>query len=267
MAIRCVLIDDEPLARFQLRGLLEKEPDVQIVGEAGQKDEALRIINETSPDLVFLDIELRGGNSGFDILRCLPSPPQVIFVTAFDQHAVKAFEVDALDYLLKPVSPKRLNASLDRFRAASLRESLWRGAATKETPPGHEDLGLLPIGTTGHFIPAKEILFIRSSNHHSRVTTQQNKVFVVRHSLREWLGKLPGSMFTKIDRQLIINRSQIASVSLRKGGSEVLLGSSAIRLHLGARAAERLREVLGAERLREGPGDDSAKPDLPPDEP
>lgn len=242
MPIRCVLIDDEPLARAQLRGLLDKEPDVQIVGEAGRKDDALRVINETAPDLVFLDIELRGGNSGFDILRDLPSPPQVIFVTAFDQHAVKAFEVDALDYLLKPVSPRRLNASLDRFRASSSRGAVWR-----ETPTGQQELGLLPIGTTGHFIPAKEILFIQSSNHHSRVTTQQNKVFVVRHSLREWLVKLPESMFTQIDRRLIINRSQIASVSLRKRDSEVMLGSTSLRLHLGARAAQRLREVLGGE--------------------
>jgi two-component system LytT family response regulator len=258
MPIRCVLVDDEPLARFQLRGLLEKMPDVLIVGEAGRKEEALRIINETAPDLIFLDIELRGGNSGLDILRCLPSPPQVIFVTAFDQHAVKAFEVDALDYLLKPVSPKRLNASLDRFRTSSLRESSWRGTATKETPPGHEGLGLLPIGTTGHFIPAKEILFIRSSNHHSRVTTQQNKVFVVRHSLREWLTKLPESMFTQIDRRLIINRSQSASVSLRKRGSEALMVRTSFRPTLGARAAERLREGLGG---------DSAEPDSPPEEP
>lgn len=242
MPIRCVLIDDEPLARVQLRGLLDKEPDVQIVGEAGRKDEALRIINETAPDLIFLDIELRGGNSGFDILGDLPSPPRVIFVTAFDQHAVKAFEVDALDYLLKPVSPKRLKASLDRFRATS-----WRGAAWRESASGNDDLGLLPIGTTGHFIPPKEILFIESSNHHSRVTTQQNKVFIVRHSLREWLAKLPESMFTQIDRRLIINRSQIASVSLRKRGSEVLMGSTPLRLSLGARAAERLRQVLGGE--------------------
>jgi two-component system LytT family response regulator len=253
MPIRCVLIDDEPLARVQLCGLLDKEPDVQIVGEAGRKDEALRVINETAPDLIFLDIELRGGNSGFDVLGDLPSPPPVIFVTAFDQHAVKAFEVDALDYLLKPVNPKRLKASLDRFRATSSKGDTWG-----ETASGNDALGLLPIGTTGHFIPAKEILFIESSNHHSRVTTQQNKVFIVRHSLREWLAKLPESMFTQIDRRLIINRSQIASVSLRKRGSEVLMGSTSLRLSLGNRAAERLRQVLGGE---------SADTDSPQDEP
>ncbi len=111
--MKAILIDDERLARVELRRLLAAHPEIEIAGEAQNSSEAIGLIAEVSPDLLFLDIEMPGA-SGFDLLEQLDDVPQVVFTTAFDEYAIKAFEVNALDYLLKPISPARLAAALLR---------------------------------------------------------------------------------------------------------------------------------------------------------
>src|SRR5262244_43088 len=118
--MRALIVDDERLARAEMRRLLAAHPDIEIVGEAAHAEEARERIAQLAPDLLLLDIEMPGG-SAFDLLASLDTAPAVIFTTAFDAHAVRAFEVSALDYLLKPIDPTRLAAALDRARAA-LRE-------------------------------------------------------------------------------------------------------------------------------------------------
>src|SRR5262245_20553887 len=109
--MRALIIDDERLARKELTTLLAKHPQVEIVGEAANADEAERLINELRPQLLFLDVEMPGRN-GFELLEALDPAPQVVFVTAYDEHAIHAFQVNALDYLMKPVEPARLEAAL-----------------------------------------------------------------------------------------------------------------------------------------------------------
>src|SRR3569832_1859806 len=111
-----LIVDDEALARRELRRLLKEHDWVEIVGEASNIEEALRLTNQLHPGLLFLDIQMPGG-SGFDLLTRLDEPPQVIFTTAYDQHAVRAFEVSALDYLLKPIEPERLAAALLKVKS------------------------------------------------------------------------------------------------------------------------------------------------------
>ena len=113
--MKALLVDDEELARFELRRLLRAHPEIEIVGEAKDGEEALRLTGETAPDVLFLDIQMPG-MTGFDLLEHIKGDlPAVIFTTAFDQHATKAFEVNALDYLLKPISPQRLSLALARL--------------------------------------------------------------------------------------------------------------------------------------------------------
>jgi two-component system LytT family response regulator len=116
--MKSLIIDDEPLARRELRRLLAEFPWVEIVGEAGDVVEAAARVEALAPDLLFLDIQMPGG-SGFDLLSRLDHVPRVIFTTAYDHHAVRAFEVNALDYLLKPIEPQRLAAALAKARSAS----------------------------------------------------------------------------------------------------------------------------------------------------
>src|ERR1700751_893404 len=119
MNIRAVIVDDEELARRGIRALLKRAGDVEIVSECGSCDEAIKAISAAEPELVYLDIQMQG-KSGFDVIAALPKTkcPQVIFVTAFDRFAVRAFETHALDYLLKPINEERFEASLARARAA-----------------------------------------------------------------------------------------------------------------------------------------------------
>ena len=119
MTMRAIIVDDEELARRGIRTLLQRAGDVEIVSECGNGDEAIRAISAAEPELVYLDIQMRG-KSGFDVIAALPKIkcPHVVFVTAFDRFAVRAFEIHALDYLLKPVKEERFNASLARARAA-----------------------------------------------------------------------------------------------------------------------------------------------------
>ena len=116
--MRALIIDDEPPARRELRRLLAEFPSIEVVGEAGNVEEAEVRIAAVSPSLLFLDIQMPGG-SGFDLLTRLDYAPQVVFTTAHDEHAVRAFEVNALDYLLKPIDPERLAAAVSRVRTAA----------------------------------------------------------------------------------------------------------------------------------------------------
>ena len=144
MTMRAIIVDDEELARRGIRALLKRAGDVEIVSECGNVDEAIRAISATEPELVYLDIQMQG-NTGFDIIAALPGTkcPHVIFVTAFDRFAVRAFEIHALDYLLKPVNEGRFNASLARARAAvagardgSMIRRFWQMATELRASPG-----------------------------------------------------------------------------------------------------------------------------------
>ena len=115
--MKAMIIDDEPPARRELRRLLTDFSWVEVVGEAGDVDQAAAMVETLSPELLLLDIQMPGG-SGFDLLARLEDLPQVIFTTAYDEHAVRAFEVDALDYLLKPIDPARLAEALGRVKSA-----------------------------------------------------------------------------------------------------------------------------------------------------
>jgi len=116
--MKAIIIDDERLARAELRRILAAHPEIEIAGEASNGDQALALVAQTSPDLLFLDVQMPG-LTGFDVLERLEDIPQVIFTTAYDQYAIKAFEVNALDYLLKPIAPARLASALAKVRPAT----------------------------------------------------------------------------------------------------------------------------------------------------
>src|SRR5580698_4680096 len=129
--MKALIIDDEPPARRELRRLLADFSWVEIVGEAGNVDQAAEMVETLTPELLFLDIQMPGG-SGFDLLSRLEHVPQVVFTTAHDEHAVHAFEVNALDYLLKPIDPRRLASTLDRVRSAGAIRAATGGSVLEQ---------------------------------------------------------------------------------------------------------------------------------------
>jgi two-component system LytT family response regulator len=160
--IRTVVVDDEPLARDRVKGFLKKVADVQLVGEAGDGTAAIELIEVQNPDLVVLDVQMPGMD-GFGVLRALKEPPHVIFATAYDEHAIKAFEVEALDYLLKPFSQTRLADAIGRVRQ-KIAGGRARGdieAIARAAEPGKVYASQIPVHTARKIlvVPVDEILW------------------------------------------------------------------------------------------------------------
>jgi two-component system LytT family response regulator len=196
---KALIVDDERLARQDLRNLLDELDEVEILGEAVDGEDALEKIKELDPDLIFLDIQMPG-MSGFDLLEKLDSSLKVVFVTAFDEYAIRAFEVNALDYLLKPVSEKRLKESLGRLETEQLEAS-----TDDQRPLKHRDRLLIRLDNHLRFLKVDDISCIESAGDYSEVHTQDGKKHLVYKPMNEWERRLPDDTFCRIHRSTIVN--------------------------------------------------------------
>jgi two-component system LytT family response regulator len=221
--MKIVLVDDERLARQELRGLLSEHPDLEVVGEAANVTEALKLIPRLQPDLIFLDIEMPG-RTGFDLLATLPPPhPQVIFVTAFDAFALRAFEVNALDYLMKPVHPKRLAAALAKVRDRGEKTLATGSVASLDAPArqSDEDAPTAPFREDDHvfvregdrtwFIPVRSLRLLESVGNHTRLYFGTEKPLLYR-TLASMEARLPATLFLRANRSQLVNLTWIESV-------------------------------------------------------
>jgi len=234
--IRAVLVDDEPPARARLRSLLAAHPNVDIVAEAEDVESAAAACQREQPDVVFLDIQLPRA-SGFELLPRLLGSPAVIFVTAFDHHAVRAFEVNALDYLLKPIHPERLASALRRLEMLPV-AALARLQAGDQVAL-REDRGL-------RLVPVASITYIEAEDNYSQVHLTAGPAAFVRRSLAEWEKLLPDSMFLRLGRSLLIRLTAVSAVHAQSRElTLVTLKGAAEPLRLGRRAGLLLRRGLG----------------------
>jgi len=235
--LRCLIVDDEIPSRALLKSLLTQFPDVQVVGECDSVASALDSISQLQPNVLLLDIQL-GPESGFTIPASLESPPHIIFVTGFDQYAVRAFELNAVDYLLKPVVPSRLGEAIARVRQRGL-------LPLRPLQPLQEsDLALIPLGNSGFFTQVRDILVIEARNHHSRITLDSGRVCIVRRQLREWVQVLPAEIFQPIDRSFLVNLDKIVEVTTSSRGGTLVLGGRRAEVSMGRAAARRLRQMI-----------------------
>lgn len=197
--LKTVIIDDEPAAREDLRRLLAAHVEISVIGEAGRIAEAEALLLRANYDLVLLDVELRGGN-GFDLLPHVRAGARIIFVTAHSQYAVRAFEINALDYLVKPIMAARLESALRRAGSDSV----------DPFPPKRNllptDLVHLKIGNgTTRFVPLIDIAVIESDENYSVVTLRDGTRLHVRRTLKSWEDALPAAQFVRVHRTTIIN--------------------------------------------------------------
>jgi two-component system LytT family response regulator len=235
--VRVLIVDDEHLARQAMRRLLAAHPDAEIVGEAASLDEAMDAIQRTAPQLVFLDIELGGGGDGFDLLAALERPPIVVFVTAYAEHAVEAFAVNAVDYLLKPVEPGRLAESLARAK-----RQLDRGPAGS---------GVIALRTPKQTVIAQpaEIAALRADGDFTHVFIADQPAVMIWRTLGHFEGLLPSPPFLRLGRSLIINCDRLRKVETpSRAGGQITLEGMSEPLVLGRTAAARLRETLAGEK-------------------
>ncbi|WP_127088692.1 LytR/AlgR family response regulator transcription factor [Aquabacter cavernae] len=236
--LRVLVVDDEPLARRAIRRLLRAHP-VDVVGEAETIAEATALIDTTHPDLVFLDIELNGGD-GFDLLEALANPPKVVFVTAYAQHAVEAFAVDAVDYLLKPVAPERLAEALARVERQ-----------LAQRPDKSED-GVLELRTPSRSVFAKtgDIVALTADGDFTRVLLAGQPSLMIWRTLTSFEGLLPAPPFVRLSRSVIINLERLRRIDARsRDDVRLTMDGIADALSVGRAAAARLREAMGGQRL------------------
>jgi len=243
--MKALIIDDEPLARSELRRLLKRHPEVEILGEASNADEARDAIKALKPSLLFLDVQMPEEN-GFELLASLGSGiPAVIFTTAFDQHALQAFEFGALDYLMKPIEPERLQEALDRAGramtgplAAADEDDTGDEAEPPDTPLKLGEKVFVRDGDRCWFVAVESIRGIEADGNHARLWLDGSEPYVHR-TLAQLEQRLPAEVFFRASRSQIVNLRCVESVepwfsgSLRaklKGGKVVELSRRQSRL-------------------------------------
>ncbi len=209
---KALVVDDERLARRELIYLLRAHPEIEVVAEAATLAEALEAMVRTSPELLFLDVQLPG-ETAFDLFDRADVLAHVVFVTAFDQFAVRAFEVNALDYLVKPVNPQRLGQAISRFLTRT-------GPPVPEKARLHyEDSILLHIGETPRFVKLASIVCVLAEGDYTRVVTTSGPLGLVLRPLRDWERVLPERHFHRIHRSTLINCEQVVKIEPWFSGS------------------------------------------------
>jgi two-component system, LytTR family, response regulator len=247
--MRTLIVDDESIARKVLRDELESSKDVEIIGEADNGHEALRLIEELRPDLVFLDLRmpLMGG---FEVMRLRgESLPAFIIVTAYDQHAIEAFEAGAIDYLLKPVSQKRLQRALQRARALhGNRRQLAENAAklAEATVPATLPRTRKVVGRSGDeyfLLDVNEILAFQAEGEFVWIITAKNR-FLATQSLRKIQTHLRDLPFQRVHRNAIVNVNHVRKMSPMSSQRWLLTLSNSQQLVVSKRQARILRDIL-----------------------
>jgi len=240
--IRALIVDDEAPARSRLRQMLAAHPDLEVVGEASTGTEAMQLTTDLLPDLLLLDIRLPGC-SGIDVAACLPSPrPAVIFCTAFEEHAVDAFELHAVDYLLKPITRTRLAKALDRVRAASREEqesSIDRALRSDRKAPARF---LVKSGAHYQVVSEAKVLYFHSDGGFTQVVTEGAQYWMD-PSLNELEERLEPTRFFRVSRADLIALNAVAEVHPMPGGSGELVLKTGQRVEVSRR---RFRDLLQA---------------------
>jgi two-component system LytT family response regulator len=258
-SLRALIVDDERLARQRLLELLlELHPtEIQIVGEAATVTHAAELAEALRPDVIFLDVQMPPEN-GFALLPHLANltpQPHVIFVTAFDTYAVRAFDSNALDYLLKPVRPDRLKTSIERLKSslahyqqassshASSKDDSETPAVIKATTYAPEDFIALKDGRSLMMIKAHEIRAVQAEGAYCHILITHNRKIMIKQSISNWQKSLPPEMFMRVSKSLLVNFLSITSINVEtRERSQLLLSGIDKPLMLSRLENQRLRD-------------------------
>ncbi len=250
--IRAVIVDDEAPARALLREFLSAHPDVEVVGECANGFEAVKVIGELEPDLVLLDVQMPKLD-GFEVLELLDRPPVVVFVTAFDEYALKAFEVHAVDYVLKPVGRERLSEALAHARGrlgapAAAPAPAPSALAAAARPPGQfVERILVKDGANVHVIPVERLDWIEAQDDYVAIRAD-GKTHLKPQTLAEIAAGLDPARFVRIHRSYVLNVERIARLELYAKDSRVAFLKDGKDLPVSRAGYARLRELLSGGR-------------------
>ena len=238
--LRVAVIDDERLARQGIRQMLAAHPRLQIVGEADSKESALALIRQEKPDGIFMDEHMPGG-TGFDVLQALDAPPKVVMVTAHAEHAIQAFDIEAVDYLLKPVKPTQFAQAVQRLQAACA------PAALPNTEPtfSHEDHICLRTPQRTITVPVRDILVLQAEGDFTRIYLKNSPPLMICVPLGQYEKLLPSPPFARLDRSLILNLQAPLQLHRKsRDDASLILDNTNQEVPLGRTAQQRLRDAL-----------------------
>jgi two-component system LytT family response regulator len=255
--IRALVVDDEPIARRGIRRLLQTAPDIEIIGEAGNGQDAIAAVEKQKPDLVFLDIQMPLLD-GFSVIEKigLANLPEIVFVTAFDEHAIRAFEINALDYLLKPIDPERFKKCLERVRErmknsedgklddklSALLQSLESAKANSEQPVFLERVVIKDAGRI-FFVGVDEIIWISSEGNYVKLHTK-GKSHLLRETMDGLENKLNSHDFLRLRRSTIVRIEQIKELHPLFNGEFAVILKDGTKLTSSRRYRQNLNSIL-----------------------
>jgi two-component system, LytTR family, response regulator len=238
--MKALIIDDERLARQELKSMLSVYPEINIVGEAANAEQAIECIERLNPDVIFLDIQMPGKN-GFELLEEISGVPEVVFVTAFDEYAIRAFEVNALDYLLKPVQPARLAETVKKILNKDNMDKLENSAPTYLL--SDKDQVFVKDGDKCWFVKLSDVRLLESEGNYVRVHFDKNHPLILR-SLNSLEARLDERTFFRASRKYIINLKWVEGVENWFSGGLMVTLKDGEKIELSRRQASRLRELM-----------------------
>lgn len=240
--MRAIIIDDERLARAELKKLLQEFPEVEVVDEAANAEEGINKIESQRPDLIFLDIQMPG-KTGFDMLSDLEKTPQVIFTTAYDEYALKAFEVNALDYLLKPVEPKRLADAIQKLHFTDGKEARPVMENMNNSILSENDQVFVKDGERCWFVKLNEIRLFESVGNYAKVFFGPNKPLILK-SLNALEERLDEKFFFRANRKHIVNLRMIEKIEPYFNGGLLLELKGGEKIEVSRRQTVKFKEMM-----------------------
>ncbi len=241
MAIKAIIIDDERLARNELKKLLQDHSDIEVIEEAANVDDGIEKIETLNPDLIFLDIQMPG-KTGFDLLAEVEKAPKVIFTTAYDEYAIKAFEVNALDYLLKPIEPKRLADAIQKLQAEIFKENVGINGMNRG-PLTEFDQVFVKDGERCWFVKLGEIRLFESVGNYAKVFFGTNKPLILK-SLNSLEERLDDRMFFRANRKHIINLRWIEKIEPYFNGGLLVDLKGGEKIEVSRRQTVKFKEMM-----------------------
>lgn len=240
--MKALIIDDERLARVELLGLLAEFPEIEVVGEAVNADDALAQIREKDPDLLFLDIQMPGKN-GFELLELLDHVPDVIFTTAYDEYAIKAFEVSAIDYLLKPIRRERFQESISRLLSKKEMPESSGPSAPSEHKLGLDDRVFVKDGDRCWFVKLSDVRLFESDGNYIKVYFENFKP-MIHKSLNALDKKLDERAFFRASRKHIINLSWVEGIEAWFNGGLMVKMRGGEKIEVSRRQASKFKDMM-----------------------
>jgi two-component system LytT family response regulator len=240
--MRAIIIDDERLARAELKKLLQDFPEIEVIDEAANADEGISKIESLRPDLIFLDIQMPG-KSGFDMLSELERTPQVIFTTAYDEFALKAFEVNALDYLLKPVEPKRLADAIQKLHFSEPKETRLATENINNSILTDNDQVFVKDGERCWFVKLSDIRLFESVGNYAKVFFGPNKPLILK-SLNALEERLDEKTFFRANRKHIVNLRMIEKIEPYFNGGLLLELKGGEKIEVSRRQTVKFKEMM-----------------------